>query len=82
MTGSGALLYAAGLAVTMASSGAVGLIVGAGLMVGLALSCTASSVAMSASSRVVSVQRRSLVLGIVSAAGSVGTLVAAPFARR
>ena len=81
VTGTGVLLYAAGLAMTMASTGALGLIVGAGLLIGLALACTASSVAMSATSRAVSAQRRSLVLGIVSAAGSVGTLVAAPFAQ-
>ncbi|UCE30395.1 MAG: MFS transporter [Burkholderiales bacterium] len=77
----GTLVYALGLLVTMLAESATTLVIGAGLLVGLALSCTTSSLAMAAASRAVSVERRSLVLGIVSAAGSVGTLVAAPMAQ-
>src|SRR5262249_55706940 len=43
--------------------------------IGVALSCTASSLAMTATARAVPEARRSKVLGIVSAAGSLGTLL-------
>src|SRR5690242_19058938 len=70
----GAAIYVAGLGVLAAAHGATELIVSGGL-IGIALSCTATSLAMSACVRAVSEQRRSITLGIVSAAGSVGTLV-------
>jgi predicted MFS family arabinose efflux permease len=57
-----------------AAQGPIALIVSGGL-VGIALSCTATSLAMSACVRAVSEQRRSMTLGLVSAAGSLGTLV-------
>ncbi len=41
----------------------------------MALSCTASSLAMTSVARAVSEEQRSKVLGIVSAAGSLGTLL-------
>jgi predicted MFS family arabinose efflux permease len=41
----------------------------------VALSCTATSLAMSACVRAVSEERRSMMLGLVSAAGSLGTMV-------
>ena len=49
-----------------------------GGLVGIALACTASSLAMTASARAVSPERRSVVLGAVGACSSVGTLVVAP----
>ena len=81
MTVAGSLLFAAGLGVTMTAHGAIGLLIGLGFMIGLALSCTALSLALSASARVVSPTKRSLVLGTVSAAGSIGSFVAAPLAQ-
>ena len=57
-----------------AAQGELALIVSGGL-VGMALSCTATSLAMSACARAVSAERRSMTLGLVSAAGSIGTLV-------
>jgi predicted MFS family arabinose efflux permease len=77
----GTLLYAAGLGLPVLSPGAPAFMIGLGLMVGIALSCTASSIAMSASARAVSEGARSLVLGIVSAAGSLGSFIAAPLAQ-
>lgn len=77
----GALLYAGGIALTMFARDEIALILGTGVMIGTALSCTASSLAMSASARSVSAEARSLVLGIISAAGSLGTFVAAPMAQ-
>jgi predicted MFS family arabinose efflux permease len=49
-----------------------------GGLIGIALSCTASSLAMSATARAVPESRRSATLGLVSAVGSLGTLVIAP----
>lgn len=81
MTVAGSLLFAAGLAVTMLATGALGVLIGLGIMIGLALSCTALSLAMAASARAVSPAKRSIVLGTVSAAGSIGTFIAAPLAQ-
>ncbi len=50
------------------------LIISGGL-IGIALSCTATSLAMTACVRAVSEGRRSTMLGVVSAVGSLGTLV-------
>src|SRR5581483_10846588 len=70
----GAAIYIAGLCVMAAAHGALALII-AGGMTGIALSCTATSLAMTACVRAVSPERRSFMLGVVSAAGSLGTLV-------
>lgn len=73
----GALVYAAALAVMLTATGMLALTV-AGLLIGVALAATASSLAMAASARAVSEARRSTVLGMVSATGSLGTLMIAP----
>lgn len=70
----GAAIYVLGLGIMAAAQGALALIVSGGL-IGVALSCTATSLAMTACARAVSEERRSKMLGIVSAAGSLGTLV-------
>ena len=77
----GTALYAAGLGLTLFATGPVELVIGLGAMVGLALSCTALNLALAATARAVSPVRRSMVLGTVSAAGSIGTFVAAPLAQ-
>lgn len=78
----GVLIYAVGIAVTMTAHGAGALMLGAGILIGIALSCTASSIAMAAGARTAADARsRSLVLGLVSAAGSVGAFIAAPLAQ-
>lgn len=76
----GTLLYAAGIVVTMAATDTAMLIIGLGVMIGLALSCTALMLALAASARAVSPARRSMVLGIISAMGSIGSFIAAPLA--
>ena len=81
MTVLGTFLYAAGLGVTILATGPFSLCLGLGLMVGLALSCTALSLALAATARAVSATKRSLVLGTVSAAGSIGSFIAAPLAQ-
>jgi MFS family permease len=70
----GAAIYVAGLAVMATAQGAPGLIISGGLT-GIALSCTATSLAMTACVRAVSERQRSTMLGVVSAIGSLGTLV-------
>ena len=69
----GAVCYVAGLVVMATTRGPATLIVSGGL-IGIALSCTASSSVMTACARAVLEKTRSKVLGIVSAAGSLGTL--------
>lgn len=81
MTVLGSFLYAAGLGVTVMATGPVMLWIGLGLMVGMALSCTALSLALAATARSVSAAKRSVVLGTVAAAGSIGTFIAAPLAQ-
>lgn len=70
----GAVIYVLGLGVMASAHGAAALVV-SGAMIGIALSCTASSLVMTAVARSVSEERRSKTLGIVSAAGSLGTLM-------
>ncbi|HTH33458.1 MAG TPA: MFS transporter [Xanthobacteraceae bacterium] len=70
----GAAIYVAGLGIMAAAQGVFALVLSGGL-IGVALSCTATSLAMTACVRAVSVQWRTKMLGIVSAVGSLGTLV-------
>src|SRR5215470_20068559 len=70
----GAAIYVIGLGVMAAAGGAPAFIV-SGVLIGIALSCTASSLALTATARAIPEHRRSKVLGMVSAAGSVGTLL-------
>ena len=70
----GAVVYVVGLVIMAMAGGAPALLVSGGF-IGVALSCTASSLAMTAAARAVSEERRSRTLGIVSAAGSLGTLL-------
>jgi predicted MFS family arabinose efflux permease len=74
----GALLYIAGLALMASAQGFVGIMIGAGVLIGMSLACTAAAIAMSVAARAVPATVRSTVLGMVSAAGSLGALMAAP----
>src|SRR5581483_61647 len=74
----GALFYAAGIVITARATNAAMITLGTGVLVGIALSCTTSGIAANVAARVIVPQRRSLAFGIVSAAGSVGTFLAAP----
>jgi predicted MFS family arabinose efflux permease len=74
----GALLYVAGLTALALANGLVAVTIGAGVLIGASLAGTANAVAMSVAARAVPIAVRSAVLGIVSAAGSVGALIAAP----
>jgi len=74
----GALSYVTGLVLLATAQGFLTIVIGAGVLIGLALACTGSAIANAVAARAVSTAMRSTMLGIVSAAGSLGTLLAAP----
>jgi MFS family permease len=74
----GAALYVAGLVLLANAHGVVGVMLGAGVFIGIALACTASGMALAVGSRAVPNAVRSTVLGLITAAGSLGALLAAP----
>jgi predicted MFS family arabinose efflux permease len=74
----GALLYAIGLALTATAGSAWAITLGAGVLIGIALSCTTSGIAANIVARVIVPERRSLGFGIISAAGSIGMFFTAP----
>jgi predicted MFS family arabinose efflux permease len=77
----GAFIYAAGLLISLYATDAFWLTLGLGFTIGLALSCTTSGVAMAVTSRTVSPAKRSFAMGAVSAAGSLGLMLASPLAQ-
>src|SRR5438874_942237 len=70
----GTVIYIAGLAVMAAAGGEMALIVSS-VLIGIALACTASSLALAACARAVPEQSRSNMLGVVAAVGLLGTLI-------
>ena len=74
----GAALYITGLFLLATAQGLVSVIIGAGVCMGISMSCTASALANSVASRAVPPHVRSIVLGMVTAVGSLGALIAAP----
>ncbi len=74
----GAALYVAALLLLASAQGLTAVVLGAGVMIGASLACSGSALTMSVATRVVSPAQRSMVLGLVSAAGSLGAMVAAP----
>lgn len=74
----GALAYIAGLVLMTTAHGLVSIMIGAGVLIGISLACTANAIAMSVAARAVPEMVRSTVLGMVSAAGSLGALLSAP----
>jgi predicted MFS family arabinose efflux permease len=77
----GALIYALGLVITANAQSSLVFTFGMGICVGLALSCCASNVAMSVTSRTVSPAKRSFAMGAVSGAGSLGLMLISPLAQ-
>jgi predicted MFS family arabinose efflux permease len=74
----GSLLYVGGLVLLAISHDMVGVTLGAGVAIGASMACTGSALSLAVSARSVPAAMRSTVLGMVSAAGSLGALVAAP----
>ena len=74
----GGLLYAGGVLLMSQTSSPLDAGLSAGVLVGLGLSATSFAVVLPAVGRVVSPEKRSLAVGVVSAAGSVGQFVMVP----
>ena len=76
----GGLLYALGLVFMANSSTALGLTLAIGIFVGIGMSCTTFNIVFGALGRAYSAEKRSVVLGIASAAGSFGQFTLLPLA--
>src|ERR1051325_9387744 len=74
----GSVLYLLGMLLFAVAEGMLGVMLGAGVLIGLALACTASAIALAVGSRAVTSRSRSLVLGAITASGSLGALLSAP----
>ena len=74
----GSLMYVVGLLLMATAQEMIPILIGAGVLIGFSLACTANAIAMSVSARAVPATVRSTVMGMVSAAGSLGALVSAP----
>lgn len=74
----GGLLYALGLLFMGLSESALGMTLSAGVLIGLGLSGTTFSVVLGAVGRAVAPEKRSMAMGIVSAAGSFGQFAMLP----
>lgn len=77
----GAIIYIVGLVIIMLSTSAGLLILGMGVCIGIALSCTATSLTMSVTTRAALPAKRSAAMGAVAAAGSLGLVIASPLAQ-
>ena len=74
----GAALYVAGLALFSRADGMIGVMLGGGVLIGMALACTASAISLAVGARAVPAKSRSFVLGAITATGSLGALLSAP----
>src|SRR5260221_7488644 len=74
----GAALYAAGLLSLATAQGLLGILFGAGVLIGVALSCTASGMALAVGSRALPPRVPSPGLRLITAAGSLRALLSAP----
>lgn len=74
----GALLYIAGLVIMAHADTALGLNVGAGLLIGMGLSGTTFSVVLGVIGRMAAPEKRSMALGLASAGGSFGQFAVLP----
>ncbi|OWU86254.1 MFS transporter [Oceanicola sp. 22II-s10i] len=77
MVGGGAI-YLGGMALLSVSQGFLTIVIGAGVMIGIGMACSSTALAMAVTARTVPASIRSVMLGIVSAVGSLGSLIAAP----
>lgn len=74
----GSALYLAGLTLFALADGMTGVLLGGGVLIGMALACTASAISLAVGSRAVPGPLRSFVLGAITATGSLGAVLAAP----
>src|SRR5260370_8818298 len=76
----GGLLYSLRLVFMPSSTTALGVALAIGIFVGIGMSCTTFNIVFGALGRAYSVEKRSVVLGIASAAGSFGQFALLPLA--
>ena len=74
----GSALYVAGLLLFALADGMALVLLGGGVLVGVALACTASAISLAVGSRAVPAHVRSFVLGAITATGSLGAVISAP----
>ena len=77
----GTLLYLAGLVAMSRATGAASLVLGAGVLIGCAQSCTTFGVIYAAISRIADPAQRSRALGIAGALGGLGQFAMVPLAQ-
>jgi predicted MFS family arabinose efflux permease len=77
----GSLAFAAGLVLAAAAPSGVVLVIGLGLMVGIGISCTTFGVVLTAVGRAAAPEKRSMAMGLASAAGSLGQVALVPLAQ-
>jgi predicted MFS family arabinose efflux permease len=74
----GSVLYLLGLILLATAHSTAAVVIGAGIFIGTSMAFTGPALASAAVSRPVSAAMRSAVLGVVSAAGSLGAMLSAP----
>ena len=77
----GALLYSFGLYITANADGALGLHMGAGILLGMGIAGTGFGVVLPAMARLVAPEKRAFALGLGTAAGSAGQFALVPVGR-
>ena len=77
----GAVIYGMGVAGMAVSDSGLALHLSGGLLVGLGVAFTSFSLALAAIARIVSPERRSLALGLGTAAGSLGQVIFSPLSQ-
>ena len=77
----GVTIYALGIVISIFAHSVLVFTFGAGICIGLALSCTASNIAMNVTARTATAAKRMVAMGSVSAIGSLGLTIASPLAQ-
>ncbi len=77
----GTLVYAAGMAISGMASGALGMGLGFGALVGMAMSGVTFVVTMGVVGKIVPAHKRTLAFGIITAGGSLGQFFVVPLAQ-
>ena len=77
----GVTIYALGIVISIFAHSVLVFTFGAGICIGLALSCTASNIAMNVTARTATPAKRMVAMGTVSAIGSLGLTIASPLAQ-
>jgi len=77
----GAFCFLLGMFCFAAANDTLLVIFGAGICVGVGMACASFAMTLSVTSRLVPVSVRSTALGMVSAAGSIGAMITAPYAQ-